>query len=172
MLEKWPTARLPGFTDKLLPALPALQSHTCSFGAEGGFVRRMREGEGTWMGHVLEHVAIELQQQTGAKVTFGKTRQRHRRRRRRPPDHVVYEYEEERVGEAAGDLALDSLLWLLPEELRQELSISAAHRQLIAALDFPKQLRDDSSSPRSATSAPRPERWCAPPRSAAFPGCA
>jgi len=140
-LEAWPTAKLPGFADRLVAALPSLQSHTCSFGTEGGFIRRMREGEGTWMGHVLEHVAIELQQQTGAKVTFGKTRSA----TGKDGDgqyHVVYEYEEERVGEAAGDLALDLLLSLLPPELRGELSLSAAHRELLAGLDFPKQLRE------------------------------
>ena len=140
-LEQWPTAKLPGFADQLLAALPGLQTHTCSFGTEGGFVRRMREGDGTWMGHVLEHVAIELQTLTGAKVTFGKTRSA------TGVDgdgqyHVIYEYEEERVGEAAGDLALDLLVFLLPDELRRELIISAAHRDLLAKLDFSKQLRE------------------------------
>src|SRR5689334_4639605 len=73
-LEEWPTGRIPGFADKLLHFLPSLKEHTCSYSEAGGFVRRMTEGEGTWLGHVLEHVAIELQQRTGAKVTFGKTR--------------------------------------------------------------------------------------------------
>ena len=106
VLELWPTAKLDGFVPKLLAALPALQTHTCSHGVEGGFVRRMTEGDGTWMGHVLEHVAIELQQQTGAKVTFGKTRSA------TGIDgdgqyHVIYEYEEERVGRSGrSDLAL------------------------------------------------------------------
>ncbi len=140
-LEAWPTAKLPTFADRLLAALPSLQSHTCSFGSEGGFLRRMREGEGTWMGHVLEHVAIELQQQTGAKVTFGKTRSA----TGKDGDghyHVVYEYEEERVGEAAGDLALDLLLSLLPAELRGEMSLSEAHRESLATFDFPRRLRE------------------------------
>jgi cyanophycin synthetase len=116
VLEAWPSARLPGFADGLMAALPSLQEHGCSYGTPGGFERRLREGEGTWLGHVLEHVAIELQQLTGAKVTFGKTRSA-------GTDgvyHVVYEYEEERVGEAAGDLALRLLHQLLPDELRPE----------------------------------------------------
>ena len=101
-LEAWPSAKIPGFVDGLLSAMPSLHQHTCSYGEPGGFERRLREEEGTWLGHVLEHVAIELQQLTGARVTFGKTRSADA-----PGEyHVVYEYEEERVGEAAGDLAL------------------------------------------------------------------
>jgi len=61
-LEQWPSARLgPEFTDRLLEALPGLHEHGCSYGTAGGFVRRLREDEGTWLGHVMEHVAIELQ---------------------------------------------------------------------------------------------------------------
>ncbi|HEY8375839.1 MAG TPA: acetate--CoA ligase family protein, partial [Nannocystis sp.] len=109
-LEQWPSATIPGFVDGLLAAIPSLHEHTCSYGDPGGFVRRLREEHGTWLGHVLEHVAIEIQVLTGAKVSFGKTRSMS------TPGHyfVVYEYEEERVGEAAGDLALDLLHSLLP----------------------------------------------------------
>ena len=54
-----------------MPAIPSLRTHTCSFESEGGFVRRLQEDGGTWLGHVLEHVAIELQQLTasGAETT-------------------------------------------------------------------------------------------------------
>ena len=114
VLEAWPSAKIPGFNQGLLVAIPTLSSHTCSFGTEGGFVRRLTEDGGTWLGHVLEHVAIELQQLTGAKVVFGKTRSEGTPGRY----HVVYEYEEERVAEAAGELALKLLHHLLPEELR------------------------------------------------------
>ena len=90
----------------------------CSYGEPGGFVRRLTEEDGTWLGHVLEHVSIELQQLTGANVSFGRTRT--------PDDdvpgqyHVVYEYEEERVGEAAADLGLKLLHHLLHDDLRPE----------------------------------------------------
>src|SRR5256885_17243875 len=54
-LEAWPTGRLgPGFVDTLREALPGLSEHGCSYREPGGFLRRMREGEGTWLGHVLE----------------------------------------------------------------------------------------------------------------------
>ena len=128
-LELWPTAKIPGFVDALLQALPGLSQHGCSYGEHGGFVRRLGEDEGTWMGHVLEHVAIELQQMTSAKVTFGKTRSADE------PRHytVVYEFEEERVGEAAGDLALRLLHHLLPEHLRPEVAPDVAPE---VAFDF------------------------------------
>ncbi|HRN60758.1 MAG TPA: cyanophycin synthetase, partial [Chiayiivirga sp.] len=74
-LEAWPSARLgEDFIGKLLGALPGLAEHGCSYREPGGFLRRLREGEGTWLGHVLEHVAIELQNIAGEDVTFGKTR--------------------------------------------------------------------------------------------------
>jgi len=74
-LEQWPSAKLgEDFISGLLAALPGLLEHGCSYREPGGFVRRLREGEGTWLGHVLEHVAIELQNVAGENVTFGKTR--------------------------------------------------------------------------------------------------
>src|SRR5262249_32023833 len=73
-LEAWPSAKIVGFNDRLLSALPTLHEHTCSYETPGGFVRRLTEDEGTWLGHVFEHTAIELQQLSGAKVSFGKTR--------------------------------------------------------------------------------------------------
>ncbi|MDF1699767.1 MAG: acetate--CoA ligase family protein, partial [Planctomycetota bacterium] len=119
-LEAWPTARLgEGYIGALLEALPTLAEHGCSYGEPGGFVRRLREDEGTWLGHVLEHVAIELQNMAGGDVTFGKTRS---------TDEegiytVVYEYQQGDVGREAGKLALKLLCSLLPEELRPERSV-------------------------------------------------
>ncbi len=113
-LEEWPSAKIPGFVDGLLQTLPSLDRHHCSYNEPGGFVRRLREDEGTWIGHVLEHVAIEMQVLTGAKVSFGKTRSAGEKGRY----YVVYEYEESRVGEAATDLAQQLIEQLLPERLR------------------------------------------------------
>ena len=114
-LEAWPTSRLgPEFIEPLLAALPGLHEHGCSYGEPGGFVRRMTEDEGTWLGHVLEHVAIELQNIAGIKVTFGKTRSA-------GPEgvyDVVYEYEQRDEGLEAGELALRLLTALLPAECR------------------------------------------------------
>ena len=62
------------YVDGLVAALPRLAEHGCSYRVPGGFIRRMREDDGTWLGHVFEHVAIELQNIAGEDVTFGKTR--------------------------------------------------------------------------------------------------
>ena len=116
-LEDWPSGRLgPRFTDALVATLPGLKQHGCSYGKPGGFVRRLTEGEGTWMGHILEHVALELQNVAGESVTFGKTRSQG------PRGHyyVVYQYQQEEVGVEAGRLALMLLHSLLPAELQPE----------------------------------------------------
>src|SRR5829696_1216369 len=112
-LEDFPTGRLPGFTDRLLETIPTLHEHTCSYGVAGGFVRRMTEDEGTWLGHVLEHVAIELQCLAGTPVSYGKTRSHDL-----PTGqyHVIFSYEEETVGLRAGELALEIICHLLPPE--------------------------------------------------------
>ena len=74
-LEQWPSARLgQDFIDGLIKALPSLQTHGCSYGEEGGFLRRLKEDEGTWIGHIWEHVALELQNLAGSDVSFGRTR--------------------------------------------------------------------------------------------------
>ena len=114
-LEAWPTGRLGGvFVDALSEALPGLAEHGCSYREPGGFFRRMREGEGTWLGHVLEHVAIELQNIAGEAVTFGKTRSAVA-----PGVYtVVYEYAQRDEGCAAGELGLRLLCWLLPDAVR------------------------------------------------------
>ncbi|MEO8161619.1 MAG: cyanophycin synthetase, partial [Arenimonas sp.] len=114
-LENWPSARLgEGFISGLLEALPGLAEHGCSYREPGGFLRRLREDEGTWLGHVLEHVAIELQNVAGENVTFGKTRSTDR-----PGVYsVVYEYAQREEGIEAGELAMRLLDSLLPVDLR------------------------------------------------------
>ncbi|HEY3963504.1 MAG TPA: cyanophycin synthetase [Planctomycetaceae bacterium] len=63
----------PGFTDRLIAWLPTMIEHRCSIGERGGFFQRLRTG--TWPGHILEHVAIELQTLAGTPVGFGKARE-------------------------------------------------------------------------------------------------
>jgi cyanophycin synthetase len=72
-LEDFPSNTLPGFNQRLLTCLPGLMEHRCSVGERGGFVQRLEEG--TWAGHVLEHVALELQTQAGMQTGFGKARE-------------------------------------------------------------------------------------------------
>lgn len=108
LLEEWPTNKLEGFSERLVALLPGLQQHTCSLGRAGGFVTRLQEG--TWMGHVIEHVALELQSMVGVAVTRGKTRSI-----KGKPGHynILYAYQYEEVGLCAGRLALDLVASLL-----------------------------------------------------------
>ncbi|MES2149915.1 MAG: cyanophycin synthetase [Pseudomonadota bacterium] len=71
-LEDFPSNTLPGLYERLLAWLPGLVEHRCGVGARGGFLERLREG--TWSGHILEHVALELQNLAGMRTGFGKTR--------------------------------------------------------------------------------------------------
>ena len=112
-LEAWPTDRLPGFAETLVALLPGLGEHGCSYKSPGGLVRRLQEG--TWIGHVVEHVALELQTLAGSAVTRGKTRSV----KGRPGVYnVLFSYRYEAVGLAAGYAALRLVDSLLPPELQ------------------------------------------------------
>ena len=99
-LEAWPSNTIPGFNRKLLKVLPGVGEHSCSLGKTGGFKERLQDG--TWLGHVAEHVALELQRVSGAHISRGKTRSAG------PTGqyNVIYGYAEERVGIEAGVLAV------------------------------------------------------------------
>ena len=118
VLEEWPTGRLgESFIEPLLEFLPGLHEHGCSYREPGGFVRRLREDEGTWLGHVMEHVAIELQNVAGSAVTFGRTRSIEGQ-----PGHynMVFQYKDKAVGREASTLALQLIHSLLPDEVRPD----------------------------------------------------
>jgi cyanophycin synthetase len=117
-LEHWPTVRLgEEFLEPLLAHLPGLHDHGCSYREPGGFVRRLREEEGTWLGHVMEHVALELQNVAGSDVTFGRTRSIDDR-----PGfyNMVFQYKDAAVGRRASKLALDLLHHLVPDALKPD----------------------------------------------------
>ncbi|GAB3594227.1 cyanophycin synthetase [Angustibacter peucedani] len=111
VLEQFPTSALDGFTDQLLELLPGLERHTCSRGHRGGFVERLREG--TWLGHVAEHVALQLQQEAGHDMRRGKTRQVKGTEGRY---NIVFGYVDERVGVAAIRLAVRLINHLVQPE--------------------------------------------------------
>ncbi len=160
-LEEYPTSRLPGFVDRLLEMIPTLREHTCSYGEPGGFVRRMTEDEGTWLGHVLEHVAIELQCLAGTPVSYGKTRSDDL-----PTGqyYVIYSFDEETVGLEAAELGLRLIRHLLPPERE-------AHDSGARSSSEPSW-KTSSASPSAAPSALRRPPWCAPPRSGTSRGSA
>ncbi len=72
ILEDSPSNTIPGFYDRLTAWMPTLAEHRCGIGEPGGFLERLREG--TWPGHILEHVTIELQNLAGMQCGFGKAR--------------------------------------------------------------------------------------------------
>ncbi|PLR83945.1 MULTISPECIES: cyanophycin synthetase [Bacillus] len=94
-LESQPSHLIPGFNASLLAIMPTLRNHTCSLGYEGGFVERLEEG--TWMGHILEHMAIELQSMAGIAVKRGKTITSDKK----GTYFVTYDYKEPYSGEFA-----------------------------------------------------------------------
>ena len=99
LIEK-PSNEIPGFYEGLVQVLPSLIEHYCSPGYRGGFFERVKEG--TLMGHIVEHVALELQELAGMPVGFGRTRETS------TPGvfNVVFEYGEEQAGRYAGRAAV------------------------------------------------------------------
>ena len=71
-MEQFPTNKIDGFGERLEAMFPSMYSHRCSVGCEGGFFQRVKEG--TWMGHVIEHIALEIQTLAGMDCGFGRTR--------------------------------------------------------------------------------------------------
>ncbi len=99
-LEDFPSTKVPGFTDALVALVPTLEDHACSLGRRGGFITRLRDG--TWMGHIAEHIALEFQNLAGTEVRHGKTRSAGPRGQY----NCIYEYREETVGLEAGRMAV------------------------------------------------------------------
>jgi cyanophycin synthetase len=118
-LENWPSVKLgEDFTNGLVAALPSLQQHGCSYGDDGGFLRRLVEDEGTWIGHIWEHVAIELQNLAGSSVSFGRTRSL----KDKGCYYVVYQYQQRDVGLEAGALGLKLLTHLMPAAIQASIT--------------------------------------------------
>lgn len=134
-MEDWPSDRIPGFTDALLAMLPGLERHGCCFKKRGGFVRRLREG--TWFGHVTEHVAIELQTMAGTRVTRGKTRSV---KGKTGVYNVMFAYKEEEVGLLAGRMAIEVLNSLLPDELQSVKGLDRIY-EIDGDFDFERRMQ-------------------------------
>jgi len=100
-MEQKPSNVIPGFRERLEKLLPTLQEHRCSEGVPGGFFQRVESG--TWMGHVIEHVALEIQTLAGMDCGFGRTRGTGERE---GVYHVVFDYMEEDAGVYAARAAV------------------------------------------------------------------
>ncbi len=134
VLEEYPSVKLgSGFIDGLITALPGLTEHGCSYGEPGGFIRRLKEDEGTWMAHIWEHVTLELQGMAGTDVTFGKTRSTET-----PGQYnMVFQYQQKDVGLEAAELARNLLISLLSEEIQDQLDTKVEKD-----FDFTQELSD------------------------------
>ena len=99
-MEEKPTNTIPGFLDRLNALMPTLYEHRCSEGVPGGFYQRVTEG--TWMGHVIEHIALELQTLAGMDTGFGRTRESDKA----GIYHVVFSYEEAKAGAYAAEASV------------------------------------------------------------------
>jgi cyanophycin synthetase len=100
-MEQKPSNKIKGFTERLEKLLPGLYEHRCSEGVPGGFLSRVKEG--TWMGHIIEHVALELQTLAGMDMGFGRTRTTGK-----PGEYfVVFDYMEEKAGVYAARAAFN-----------------------------------------------------------------
>jgi cyanophycin synthetase len=99
-MEQKPTDKIKGFRQRLEKLLPSMYSHRCSVGVPGGFFERVEEG--TWMGHVIEHIALELQTLAGMETGFGRTRGTGHD----GEYYVVFSYMEEEAGIYAGEVAV------------------------------------------------------------------
>lgn len=100
-MEEFPTNKIDGFRERIEQLLPSLHKHRCSEGVPGGFFHRIDTG--TWMGHVIEHIALEIQTLAGMETGFGRTRET------KTPGvyNVVFDYIEENAGIYAAEQAVE-----------------------------------------------------------------
>lgn len=91
-MEQFPTDKIEGFSERIEAMMPTLFEHRCSEGEYGGFFSRVKRG--TWMGHVIEHIALEIQTLAGMETGFGRTRET----KTSGVYNVVFSYTEENVG--------------------------------------------------------------------------
>lgn len=99
-LEDYPTDKIPGFRERLQALIPTMVEHECSEGQRGGFFLRVELG--TWMGHVIEHIALEIQSLAGMKTGYGRTRST----KERGVYNVVFAYTDEEAGLYAAKAAV------------------------------------------------------------------
>ncbi|OAB80513.1 cyanophycin synthetase [Cochleicola gelatinilyticus] len=100
-MEEYPSNKVPGFSERLKELFPSMYSHRCSVGEAGGFFQRVDEG--TWMGHIIEHIALEIQTLAGMDTGFGRTRDYGEK----GVYNVVFSYMEENVGRYAAKASVD-----------------------------------------------------------------
>lgn len=139
-LKDSPSDELPGFNDRLMSWLPTMIEHRCSIGERGGFFERLRRG--TWPGHILEHVTLELQSLAGSEVGYGRARETSQE----GVYKVVVEYQDETFAKACLHAGLELVLSAIYDrpydvqaevgrlsELNQELRLGPSTRAIVDA---------------------------------------
>ncbi len=130
--EKKPTNKIKGFYARMVEVMPSLETHGCSYGEPGGFLKRVKEG--TWAGHVIEHFALELQTLAGMETGYGRTRETNEK----GVYNVVFSYLEEEVGRFAGRAAVR--LWLALAEGKK---LDAIKEALAEDIQEMREIRED-----------------------------
>jgi len=128
-MELKPTNQIPGFRERLEKLLPTLYEHRCSEGEPGGFFHRVEEG--TWMGHVIEHIALEIQTLAGMDTGFGRTRST---AEKEGVYYVIFDYIEEDAGVYAARAAV---------KIAQAL-VSGETYDLDADIQHMREIREDT----------------------------
>lgn len=118
--EDLPSDKLDGFYGRMNEVMPSLLTHGCSYGEEGGFLRRVQEG--TWAGHIIEHFALELQTLAGMDTGYGRTRETGER----GIYNVVFSYHEEEVGRYAARASVRLFLGLAEGKPTDEIKAEVA----------------------------------------------
>src|SRR6186713_545519 len=130
--EQKPSHKIDGFYGRMMDLMPSLISHGCSYGEEGGFLRRVTEG--TWAGHIIEHFALEMQTLAGMDIGYGRTRETGE------PGiyNVVFGYLEEEVGRYVARAAVRIF-----EDLAEGKPIEEAKQTLAEMIQRMREIREE-----------------------------
>ena len=108
--EEFTSNEIPNFYENIKKYIPSMNEHRCSVGRKGGFFKRVKKG--TWLGHIIEHIALELQTLAGHETGFGRTRGTGKK----GEYNVIFNYEEKSVGLLAAKEAVKVVKSLIKEE--------------------------------------------------------
>ena len=130
--EEKPSNKIRGFYKRMSEVLPTLYSHGCSYGTEGGFLKRVKKG--TWAGHIIEHFALELQTLAGMDVGYGRTRETSES----GIYNVVFGYIEEEVGRYAARFAVRLYL-----ALAEKMPLAKIKKLVEQGIQEMREIRED-----------------------------
>jgi len=130
--EQKPSHKIPDFYSRMVELMPSLISHGCSYGEDGGFLRRVKEG--TWAGHIIEHFALEMQTLAGMDIGYGRTRETGET----GIYNVVFGYVEEEVGRYVARAAVKIFL-----DLAEDKPVEEVKQTLTDMVQEMREIRED-----------------------------